>query len=110
ALHVARCTTHEKGEGFSAVGGIQGETMLRREPSGRLPLRRRVAVARPQPVHYDQRDAGCGMWDADVVTREEPPCGVREPRRPPAAGDEDRRDADAHDPGRPAERGDGEGE
>src|SRR5438876_11722060 len=75
ALHVARCTTHEKGEGFSAVGGIQGETMLRREPSGRLPLRRRVAVARPQPVHYDPRDAGCGMWDADVVTREEPPCG-----------------------------------
>src|SRR5437867_2889879 len=31
------------------------------------------------------------MRDADGVTREEPSCGVREPRRPPAVGDEDRR-------------------
>src|SRR5205814_8043884 len=76
ALHVARCTTHEKGEGFSAVGGIKDEAMLQRKPAGGLALRCWVAVARPQPVHYDQRDSACRKREADVVTREAPPCGV----------------------------------
>src|SRR2546422_11767351 len=70
ALHVTRGTTHEKGERFRAVCGIEDETVLGREAFGRLPLRRRVPVALPQPVHYDQRDAGCRMRDADVMARE----------------------------------------
>src|SRR3989442_641121 len=69
-LHVARCTSQEKGEGLGPVGGIEDEAVLGREPTGRLTFRRRVAVALPQPIHHHQREAGCGMRDADVVVSE----------------------------------------
>src|SRR5207244_9707011 len=74
-----------------------------------LPFRGRVAVAFPHPVHHHQREAGWGIWEADVMTREQSCRAACEPHRPPAIGDDPWCDADAHDARRPAECGDGEG-
>src|SRR5436309_15435233 len=105
-LHVARSTLQEKCERLRAIGRIERETVLGGEPFGRLPVRGRMAVALPQPVH-DVEGAGSGERYSTV--REQPPRGVREPPCSPAVGDDPWCDADAHDESRPAAGGDGEG-
>src|SRR5439155_14865155 len=93
ALHVARCTTHEKGEGFGPVRGIEGETVRRRETTGPLPLRRRETVALPYSLHHRQREAGCEMRDAEAMAREQSCPRPGQAPRPPAIRDDHRGDA-----------------
>src|SRR5256885_9196780 len=88
--HVARSTLQEKCECLRAIGRIERETVLGCEPFGRLTFRGRVAVAFPQPVHHHQREAGWGIWEADVMTREQSCRAACEPHRPPARSEERR--------------------
>ena len=73
--------------------------MLSRRTSSRV--RARMPVAFAQPVDDFE---GAGSGERDPPVREQPPCGVRQPQRPPAIRDHYRRDAHAHDAGGPAER------
>src|SRR5207244_2544554 len=91
------------------VRRFEGGTGLGGAPARRLALRRGVPVALPQPTHPRPRDAGCGMRDADTMAGEQPPRGVREPRRPPAICDDGRCYPHRDDPRRPAKRGHREG-
>src|SRR5213594_522587 len=106
-LHVARSTVQEKAEGLCAVGRIEREAVLPREPRGRLPVRGRMPVALPQPVNDVE---GARSGERYAATCEQAPRGAREPRRPPAVGDHPRCYTNPHDSRGPTERADGEGE
>src|SRR2546426_5437617 len=69
-MHVARCTLYEKGKGLCPISGIEGEAVLRRETSCGLALRRRMAVALPQPIHHLR---GAGSGERDPKACEQPP-------------------------------------
>ena len=73
----------------------------------RLPAWGAHSLFRP-PVRDHQRCAGCGIWDADVVIREEPRRAVREAQGAPAVSDEYRSHAHSDHPRRPAELSDAE--
>src|SRR5256886_901100 len=105
SLHVARRTLYEKGEGLRAVGRVERQAVLGREPTRRLAFRRRVPVALPQPVYHRQRETGNGKRDTDGMPREQAYGPTRQRHRSPAVGDEPWRYADGDDPRGPAERG-----
>src|SRR5437879_4367860 len=107
SLPVARGTLREKAECLGAVRRVEREAVLRREPGGPLSLQCRVTVALPQPLH-DVEGAGSGERYPPV--REQVPGRASESHGTPTIGDQPRCHADAHDPRRPAERGDGEAE